>query len=266
MLLPISPQGIERDLLHIRDVQGLGPVKANVNTTPLGSMDGESYTGSLVPKRNIVLTIGLNPDWDVWSMEELRGLLDLYFMPKQPTRLIFRRDDKPDAEIYGIVEGLEPNIFSKDVEVQVSIICPDPDFVAVNPTIITGIAQASATPVEVEYNGSLKTGFTLNVTYQSGASPTSVVVQLGDPIENHFQVAAPITSTKYFAMCSRPGNKYVQNVELGTGVITNLLSAVTIKQGSEWPMLEPGTNEFLVDTDVGIQDWELSFSEKFGGL
>jgi hypothetical protein len=61
-------------------------------------------------------------------------------------------------------------------------------------------------------------------------------------------------------------NKYVQNVNISTGVIANLLSKVYIQEGSYWPALQPGENEFKVITDQGNQDWALSFYELFGGL
>jgi hypothetical protein len=58
--------------------------------------------------------------------------------------------------------------------------------------------------------------------------------------------------------------KYIQNVSIGSGVITNLLSKM--QEGSKWPLFEQGDNKFSVITDQGVQDWELSFYERFGGL
>ena len=60
--------------------------------------------------------------------------------------------------------------------------------------------------------------------------------------------------------------KFVQNVNIGSGVITNLLSKVHIQEGSLWPTFQPGENEFSVITDHGVHDWELTYFERFGGL
>jgi hypothetical protein len=65
-------------------------------------------------------------------------------------------------------------------------------------------------------------------------------------------------------MNSLPRQKYVQNVDTSSGIVTNLLSK--IQEGSSWPVLEPGVNEFSVITDAGLQDWELTYYERFGGL
>jgi Phage tail protein len=265
MLLLDDAGRAETDLIQIRNVEGLGPVKAAVNTAPFGSVDGDSYVGSSVGSRNIVLTIRPNPDWHTWSMERLRRLLYIYFMPKSLTRLVFETDEIPPVEISGIVETNEPVLFSKDGEIQVSIICPYPYFTAVNPTILTGISSRdNSSPLRINYAGSIETGINVEVSRSSGASPASIAVQVGDPSVAYFRVAASVDATKYFAVNTVPGQKYTQNVAFGTGLITNLLSK--IQEGSKWPTLVPDQNDFSVITDVGVQDWKLTYFERFGGL
>jgi hypothetical protein len=255
----------ETDFIQIRNIDGLDPVKASVSTSPRGYVDGVTYTGSDVPARNIVLTIHPNPDWLTWTFESLRRLIYQYFMPKRPVRLVFYSDDIGPVEISGIVEGVTVNQFSKDPELQVSVICPDPYFTALNPTVVTGqTIRAGGVTTIVPYNGTVESGVIVKVTYTSGADPTSIGIQLGDPSLGYFNVAAAVNSTLYFEMSSIPMQKFVQNINIGTGVIDNLLSDV--EDGSSWLVLQPGDNEFSVVTDQGVQDWELSFYERFGGL
>lgn len=255
----------ETDLIQIRNIDGLDPVKASVSTSPRGSVDGVTYTGSDVPARNLVLTIHPNPNWLDWTYEKLRRLIYQYFMPKREIRLVFLSDDLVPVEISGIVESVSTNLFSKDPEFFVSIICPDPYFTAVDPTVVTGqtIRPGGVTTV-VPYDGSIEGPVVVKVTYTSGANPTTIGIQLGNPEIIHFDVAAGVNSILYFELSSVPMHKYVQNVNIGTGVIDNLLTDVV--QGSSWPTLQPGDNEFSVITDQGVQDWELSFYERFGGL
>lgn len=252
----------ERDLIQIRDISGLDPVKASVSTSPYGSVDGSSYTGSSVLSRNIVLKLKPNPDWNIWTYEKLRRLIYSYFMPKLLTRLVFYSDDMVPVEIYGIVEGVEVNMFSKEPEIQVSIICPDPYFTALDPTVITGQNGEVKT---FDYNGTIEGGMIVQVTHVSG-NPTSIAIQIGDPKISYFAVVADVNSTKYFELCSIPMQKYVQNVNIGSGVIDNLLSYVYAQEGSLWPTLQPGENEFKIVTDDGVQDFQLIFYERFGGL
>ena len=255
----------ETDLIQIRNIDGLDPVTASVNTSPRGTVDGASYVGSSVPSRNIVLTLRPNPDWGVWTYESLRRLLYSYFMPKRPVRLVFYSNDIVPVEISGIVESVSVNPFSKDPELLVSVVCPDPYFTALTATVLTGqTVRAGGVVVPITYNGSVETGLNAKVTFVSGANPTSIGIQIGAATLSYFTVAAAVSTSVYFEMSSIPMQKFLQNVTIGSGVIANLLSK--IQDGSTWPVLQPGVNNFSVITDQGVQDWTLTYFERFGGL
>jgi phage-related protein len=255
----------ETDLVQIRNIEGLEPVKASVNTSLFGSVDGAAYTGSSVPSRNIVLTIHPNPDWHTWKYEDLRKLIYSYFMTKKPVRLVFYSDEDSPVEIFGIVESVDNSIFSKDQEFNVSVICPDPYFTSLDPKVVTGQSiRSGGAPRVVTYNGSVETGIRVKVSFSSGTPPTTIGIQVGDPKISYFNVTATVGSTLYVDMSSVAMQKYIQNVSIGSGVITNLLSKM--QEGSKWPLFEQGDNKFSVITDQGVQDWELSFYERFGGL
>lgn len=255
----------ETDLVQIRNISGLEPVKASVNTSAYGSVDGADYAGSSVLSRNIVLTIHPNPNWAEWTYEGLRRLLYSYFMPKMPVRLEFYSDDMGPVKIEGIVESVEVNPFSSDPELLVSIICPDPYFTALNPTVVSGQAiRSGGTVTVIDYTGTIETGFQVEVTYASGSSPSVIGVQVGNPSTSFFNVYATVDASLYFEMNSLPMQKMVQNVNMDNGLITNLLAS--IESGSTWPTLKNGDNDFSIVTNVGVQDWELTYSERFGGL
>jgi len=252
-------------LIQIRNIDGLDPVKAAINTSLYGSVDGAAYVGGSVAARNIVLTVHPNPDWDNWSYEALRKLLYAYFMPKKSTRLEFESDDLAPVGISGIVEDITVNQFSKDQEFLVSVICPDPYFVALDPTVLTGQTNAEG-PTVIEYEGTIETGFNVKVTFVSGTVPTAIEVQVGEPPVTDLVVTAGVDATKYYELNSVAMRKYVQNIAIGGGTITNLLPKVL--EGSSWPMLQPGENDIFITTTPygGIQDWELTYYERFGGL
>ena len=266
-LLLSNNGGPEADLIQITNIEGLEPVKAAVNTSPFGSVDGEAYTGGNVLSRNIVLTLHPNPDWDNWTYEKLRRLIYAYFMPKRLTRLVFYSDDMIPVEIMGIVEAVSVNPFSKDPEIQVSIICPDPYFSALNGEVITGQSvRAGGEVAAIDYDGNVEAGIYVKVTSVSGSPPTTIGIQIGDPAISYFTVATAVNDSMYFEMSSVPMYKYVQNIDMNTGIIINLLSKITVQEGSSWPILQPGEQDFSVITDAGVQDWELTYFERFGGL
>lgn len=256
----------ETDLIQVRDIQGLDPVKAAVSTTNYGSVDGAAFTGASVSTRNIVLTLHPNPDWKTWTYESLRRLVYSYFMPKLPVRLVFYSDDISPVVISGIVESCVANPFVKDVEMVVSIICPDPYFTDLNPTVITGNSSDGTVPTEIQYDGDIEAAIQVEVTRVADPAPTTIGIQIGDPALSYFNViGATVNANMYFIMSSQPGQKYVQNVQEGSGVITNLLNLM--QRGSSWPKLQPGSNDFSVITDhPGNQFWTLTYYTRRGGL
>lgn len=255
----------ETDLVQIYGIDGLEPVKASVNTSSFGAIDGSVLTGSNVADRNIVLNLHPNPDWDTWAYDSIRKLLYAYFMPKRAVRLVFESDDTVPVQIEGVVESITPDLFSKDPEFQVSIICPDPYFTAVDPVVIYGqsVRQGGAT-LDIDYKGNVEAGVYIKVNHVGTPLPTFIGIQLGELALTFFRVVAGVSTSKYFEISSLPANKFIRNVDMTLGTITNLLSK--IEQGSSWPILMPGHNDFSVYTDAGSQSWELRYYERFGGL
>lgn len=112
----------------IRDITGLGPVQATINTTEIMSTNGAVFNSSRLSSRNIVLDIQF-----MWAktIEEARLASYQWFRIGKPLRLIFETDART---IYtdGYVESNEPEIFSDQEATQISVICPDPYFYEYN--------------------------------------------------------------------------------------------------------------------------------------
>lgn len=255
----------ETDLFEVRNIDGLEAVTANVNTTQLGSINKEAFTGTSSGKRNIVMTLGLDPDWDEWTISRLRRLLDRYFMPHSQSRLVFESTEFSPVEIFGYVESNAPNMFSKDPEHPISIICPDPDFISVDPITIHGSTDMD--PLDIDYQGNLPAGFNVIVQTSADADPEIIsiyntyqdletfVVQPGE--------AFPLDSTHSFMMNSIPGNKFVKLVG-GVGPGPNYLNSVQVPY--VWPKFRQGINTFQVLTNIGVHPWVLTYYEHFGSL
>lgn len=258
----------DTDLFEVRNIDGLGEVKADVNTAPLGSVDGESFIGAGVGKRNIIFTIGLTPDWNEWTVSRLRRLLAKYFASKLKVRLVFESMEFAPVEISGYVESNEPNMFSKDPEQQISIICPDLYFKSVDPVVING--NSDMAPIDIDYEGNVETGINVSVRKYNNGDPdaTFAKIRVDDPLENSIQVAQPAGFRETFIMNSIAGDKYLRRINF-EGHKSNLLnSAIIIDNNSRkrrWPMVGPGTDKFRVEADV-IQRWTLTYYPLYGSL
>lgn len=259
----------ETDLFEIRNIDGLGPVKADVNTTPMGSVDEESYTGSNIGKRNIVFTIGLDPDWQDWTASRLRRHLEQYFMPKKNVRMVFETMEFAPVQISGVVESNEPNMFSKDPEHVISVICPAPNFVSVDPITIVGTTADDGDAHPIDYQGSIETGFNV-IVYQDAEVAHSLTIRSSHeyPGSDFFVVNMPlglIDGSHYFAMSSVARAKWVRRYTSPAGTIQNILNYVN--PGSQWPKLEPGAPRlFSVDSDAGTQNWSMTYYNRFRSL
>lgn len=114
--------------INVRSIEGIGPPKGNVNYTEIASGDGGQFNSARASIRNITMQLGLMP---VPTVEEARHRVYKYFPLDQQVTLRFETD-KRLCEITGWVEECEPDIFSDDETIDISIVCPDPYFYSVD--------------------------------------------------------------------------------------------------------------------------------------
>lgn len=112
--------------IYVKEITGIGGLKADIHTSSLSVMDGSVYNSSRAPERNIVIRVGYlgSP-----TIEESRQKIYRYFPSKKRVVLLFTTEFRT-AEIIGYVEDNSSPIFSEDETGSISIICPDPYFYA----------------------------------------------------------------------------------------------------------------------------------------
>ena len=111
----------------IKSITGLGPVKANVNTTEVATNDGSMFNSARLSQRNIVIQMAFVNTVYGEDIEEVRQKSYKYFPIKKNVELIIETDNRY-VRTKGYIESNEPDIFSKQEGSQISIICPDPYF------------------------------------------------------------------------------------------------------------------------------------------
>lgn len=264
----LAPGGApDTDILQIRNIEGLGPVTADINTSKLGTLDGEAYRDAGVGKRNIVITIGLNPDWATQTIESLRGMLYNQFMPKSKVRLVFTSTHLPVVEITGYVESCEPNIFSKDPEFQVSIICPYPHFVGQADVVVSGATNSGAATT-INYIGTVPTGFVFDVNRRAssaGIGNMAITNQTSSGLDVMVINGLQVDTQTTFEFSTVDGNKYARYLYLPPVPSVNVLSKIT--SSSKYIHLLPGTNTFRVTFSPNSPEtWVVTYKNRFGGL
>lgn len=269
--LPVSDEPTINPI-QIRNIEGLGPVSADVASLPFGSIDGEAYLGSTVGRRNIVITVGLNPDWEDQTVASLRQLLYTYFMPKLGVTIVFESLHLPRVSIFGIVESMEPVIFSRDPEIQISILNHDPDFIKTTPDVVTGVIGNKASPfspVVIDYPGTVQTGVLLKLSKAPAVAAYIGDIQFkntwGGTPEEFSMLGSRLEATRATLISSVPKNKFVK-ADPYIGTNPDLFRYVF--DTSKWPRLQLGANNIIVTGSAGAVGhlWELTYSVRYGGL
>ena len=123
--------------LLITEIEGLGPVKADINMTELATADGGIFNSARLTERNIVFH-ALYTYAD--TIEEAR-LMTYKFFPIKKYVTVRVETDNRIAEAVGYVESNEPDIFSDESSCQISVICESPFFLSPNKdeTLFAGV-------------------------------------------------------------------------------------------------------------------------------
>lgn len=268
----------EKSGLSIRQITGLGPCKANINSSEIATMDGAVFNSARVTSRNIVLTLGMmfKP-----SIEAARLKTYRYFPVKTKITLLIETDERL-VEATGYVESNEPNIFSSDETTQISIICPDPYFYAAGSgtsVIFSGIeplfefpfSNESLTENLLEFGGKKESysevinydgegdiglkitihalGTAKNLTIYNTELRETMVIDT-DKIETIS--GSPFQAYDDIVITTTPGDRSI--FLLRKGEYTNILNCVS--KDSDWFRLKKGINIFAYVAKEGQENLE----------
>lgn len=258
--------------LLITEIEGLGPTGADVIFTKLVSIDGSLYNSSRINERNIVINARFT-----WAntIEEARIASYKLFPLKKILRFEIETDTRR-AFTYGYVEKNEPNIFSSECDMQVSVMCESPffqdangeteemfsnvvpcfEFVYENEGLDFNTEMSYYEPRHnsmVIYHGETDIGFSL-VLHAIGpvTNPAIYFLATGASIAIDSEKLKTLTG-KYFdegddiIITSLPGRKTVYLLRDGT--LTNILNIMD--KDLKWPTLSPGPNYFSYIADYG---------------
>ncbi len=114
--------------LFITEIEGLGPVKADINMTKLATANGDIYNSSRLSGRNIVIKGRYTY---AKTIEEARLMSYRYFPIGHKITFHIETENRI-AETTGYVESNDPVIFSKDCNAQISVLCESPWFTSVS--------------------------------------------------------------------------------------------------------------------------------------
>lgn len=272
----------------IKNIDGLGPVKASINTTDIVTGDGSYFNSARVDERNIVFTFILN---DASTIEEARLLAYKMFPVKRNINLLLETDIR-NVKIEGYVESNSPDIFSKQETVQVSVICPDPFFRSTEDSLVTfdGIESLFEFPFsnegeedeivlgEIEqtklrsilYKGDEDTGIVFSLHALGEVSQIAIYnVETRQAIKIDTDLLMRLTGQKISA-----GDDIIINTNKGSKSVTLIRAGENynifncINRDADWLTLSQGINTFAYTAKSGTENllMEMDYYLRYGGI
>lgn len=270
----------------IKNIDGLGPVKANINFKELATNDGSIDNSARLSSRNIVMSLQFieSP-----TIEETRLKSYKYFPIKRNIKLLIETDNRI-CETIGRVETNVPTIFSNAEGCQISILCPNPYFYSAgengaNQTIFYGtnplfefpFSNESLTEDLIEfgsienrtegtiyYDGDAEIGITIQIHAVGEAAGlviyntrTRELMRINDDklkslIGSGIQAGDEITIT------TSRGEKGIYM--LRSGVTTNILNS--LEKPIKWFQLSKGDNTFAYTASAGLTNLQFRIENK----
>lgn len=270
----------------IKEIEGLGPPKADINQTEVASGDGSVYNSARATYRNIVITLYplLKP-----TVEEMRHISYKYFPVKKNLTLTIETDSRI-CSIEGYVESNEPDIFEEEEIIQVSIICPSPYFYdgsgdGYSTKVFYGVEAEFEFPFEnnslsedliefgsienkqeenIYYDGESEVGFEI-IMHAIGEVRDITIFNTITRERMHIDttklasiMGSGISDGDTITISTVKGEKSI-NI-LRNGVYTNILNA--LDKDTDWFQLHKGDNRFAYICEYGAEDLEFQIRYK----
>lgn len=269
----------------VSSIEGLGPGKANINTTEVSTNDGSLYNSSRLPSRNIVLGLKF---YGV-DIESIRQTSYKYFPIKKKLTLLIKTDNR-EAEIDGYVESNDPNIFSNSEGSDISIICPNPFFYSAgedgnNTTIFYGVeamfefpfcnddlqeclleigAIKNQTEHVITYTGDAEIGVTITI-HAVGEAGNITIYNTGtrelmtiDADKIKAFTGSGIIAGDDIVICTVKGSKSIELQRAGQTI--NILNCLA--KNTDWFQLAKGDNIFAYVAEMGSSNLQFKIENR----
>lgn len=229
--------------INIIDIDGLDPVKATLTSSSFAGQDGAIYQSSRRDTRNITMQLGIEPDPASQTVRSIkRSIYDIFRIETQILMKFYVDDDDAPVsdgyQIKGVVESCLSPMFVQDPEVDISVICFDPDFYDPEIVTVTGMMTDDVDPTDFEYEGSTETGLTFIVDVNRSVDEIQVYYIDGNSNTWTMDIAATFLTGDEITIVTTPGSKSA--TLLRAGVTTSITYAISPQ--STWPRLAPGSN------------------------
>lgn len=250
------------DGIVLQEISGLDPVKATIVSSSFANADGSQYHSSRRENRNILLTLGLEPDYVTTTVQDLRNLLYEYLMPRQEVNLRFYNSSGLIVNISGRVETFESALFVREPVVEISIICFDPDFVELESIELEGNTTSTTSETSINYDGTVETGIEFVLNLDRTLTEFTIYHTPPDGTTRLFDFAAEMIADDVLKINTNVGSKGATLTRATT--TSSVLYGVSPQ--ANWIELARGTNMIRVYAEGDEIPYTITYTNRYGGL
>ena len=256
-------------------IEGLQPPATTINSSNKSTSDGTTINSVRVEKRNIVLYMSIEG-----NVERNRINLYKYFPLKQTVTMYFKNNSR-DVRIEGLVEIIECDFFAEKQIAQISLICSQPYFSAVDELVsyFSDISNLFKFPFNIAESGEELSTITTNIRksiINTGDVESGVIIKMYAIGEVVNPIIYDVFNRTHIALnyTLEANDQIIINTNIGKKSITLIRNGVTsnamgyMTPDSKWLTLSQGDNVFTYDCDSGNNNLQLTFTTSvlYGGV
>lgn len=246
----------------VREITGLDPVDAALTTTTMAQQDGAQPQNARRDSRNITMKLGLEPDYVETTVQSLRAALYPYLLPKKNVQLAFYLDGELYVTTSGQVESFQNPMFSADPEVDISILCYDPDFYSPD-AVSFGSSTVSNTNTQIiTYEGTTEAGIIFEMTLDRDIDSFAIYSTKPDNTVQQFLATGDFRNGDVLTMISIEGLRAFTI----TRDMIPFSAMYYVDVTSNWISLENGDNDFRVFTSGAAISYTVTYTPKYGAI
>lgn len=247
---------------QISGIEGLQPVKASLISSNYAGEDGEIFQSAKRGSRNIKIKLDLDPDFVDNNYTTLRQGLYPYFATKSVVTLRFYTSTGLYVDILGVVEEFSSPLFERDPNVEISVMCFQPDFVDPRMVTVEGFTVDDAESIEIEYPGNIEAGVVVTLSVNRVLTDFTIynVDEGGGILQLDF--SGDLEDGDQLVISSLRGAKGITLTR--SGVSSSYLYGRSAQ--SNWIELSEGTNNFRIYAPGDPVPYVLEYVVRYGGL
>lgn len=247
---------------QVADIDGLDPVTASLVSTSFAGMDGEQFHSARRGPRNIKIKLDMEPDFVTDTYTTLRKRLYSYFMPKSQISLRFHLTTGLYLDISAVVEELSAPMFDQDPNVDISLMCFQPDFIDPRLVEVNSVTVETSSVLSIDYPGTVEAGMVLTLNVNRSLSSFSIYNTGEDGVLTQLDFSAPLIAGDQLVISSLRGAKGITLTR--SGVSSSYLYGRSTQSG--WIEFSEGINQFRVYAPGAAIPYEMEYLVRYGGL